>query len=179
MKKEKPAHACQRLVSLTADEISELTRRSSQKRVVEKRERHVKDDVSALKQLGSQKTTYEYRHPCKEMLETFPFLWAGGKAFTEVAISFPEFTSLCPKTGQPDFAEIVIKYTPRKVCVESKSLKLYFFAWRTEGTFMETIVNRICEDLVAVLDPEEIEVTGKFNPRGGLRLEPTAYWSHE
>jgi 7-cyano-7-deazaguanine reductase len=135
------------------------------------------DDVSALQQLGSQKTTYTYEHPCKEMLETFPFMWAGSESSTVVSISFPEFTSLCPKTGQPDFATILIEYTPHKVCVESKSLKLYFFAWRREGTFMETIVNRICDDLVAVLEPEWIRVKGMFAPRGGLRLEPTATWS--
>ena len=134
------------------------------------------DDVSKLTQLGSQKTTYTYEHPCKEMLETFPFRFAGSKATTQVDIEFPEFTSLCPKTGQPDFACIQIHYVPNKLCVESKSLKLYFFAWRTEGTFMETIVNRIAEDLIAVLDPRWISVTGRFNPRGGLALHPTVEW---
>lgn len=137
----------------------------------------IKDDVSKLAQLGSQKTTYTYDHPCKEMLETFPYMWKSARD-TVIDISFPEFTSLCPKTGQPDFAEIVIAYVPNELCVESKSLKLYFFSWRTEGTFMETIVNRICDDLVAVLNPKEIRVTGKFNPRGGLRLEPTAFWKN-
>lgn len=136
------------------------------------------DDVSGLKQLGSQKTTYSYEHPCAEMLETFPFKFSGCVSTTTVDIEFPEFTSLCPKTGQPDFANIIISYIPNKLCVESKSLKLYFFAWRTEGTFMETIVNRIAADLIGVLNPRWIRVTGEFNPRGGLALHPSVEWAN-
>lgn len=139
-----------------------------------------KDDVAGLKQLGSQGTAYHYDHPCAEMLETFPFQWNGvaGRQ-TVVEIRFPEFTSLCPKTGQPDFATIVVRYVPRERCVESKSLKLYFFAWRSEGTFMETIANRICDDLVQVLDPQWLEVVGEFNARGGMHLHPRVTWGRK
>jgi len=132
-----------------------------------------RDDTTKLTMLGSQKTKYLYRHPTPKIFETFPYKWTG-KRDTTISIAFPEFTSLCPKTGQPDFAEILIEYIPNELCVESKSLKLYFFAWREEGTFMETIVNTICDDLASVLKPKWLKVTGNFNPRGGLKLVPTA-----
>lgn len=128
--------------------------------------------VDHLKNLGSQGTTYAYEGPKAEILETFKNP-APGNDYT-VEIEFPEMSSLCPRTGQPDFANIVIKYKPRAVCVESKSLKLYFFAWRNEGCFMEEITNRICSDLVAVLDPDWLVVEGRFNPRGGMKLWPIA-----
>lgn len=80
-----------------------------------------------------------------------------------------EFTSLCPKTGQPDFAEILLEYIPGEVCLESKSLKLYLFSFRQEGSFMESIVNRMLEDFVAVCSPRWMKVTGKFASRGGIQ----------
>ena len=89
-----------------------------------------------------------------------------------VKFNCPEFTSLCPITGQPDFANIVISYVPDSKLVESKSLKLYLFSFRNQGEFHEDVVNRIMKDLIALLDPKYIEVWGKFLPRGGLSIDP-------
>lgn len=80
---------------------------------------------------------------------------------------FPEFTSLCPVTGQPDFATVTIRYVPDKYCVEMKSLKLYFFAYRNKGIFYEAVVNTICDDLVETLRPRRMTVIGDFAVRGG------------
>jgi 7-cyano-7-deazaguanine reductase len=85
----------------------------------------------------------------------------------EIRFVFPEFTSVCPVTGQPDFATITITYVPDRRCVEMKSLKLYFFAYRNQGIFYEAVVNTILDDLVAVLEPREMVVTGEFAVRGG------------
>ncbi len=85
----------------------------------------------------------------------------------EVEFVFPEFTSLCPVTGQPDFATITIRYIPNLKCVEMKSLKLYFFAYRNKGIFYEGVVNTILDDLVAVLEPRYMKVIGAFAVRGG------------
>lgn len=89
-----------------------------------------------------------------------------------VKLNCPEFTSLCPVTGQPDFATIYICYIPDKKIVESKSLKLYLFSYRNFGEFHEDCVNRIMNDLVKLLDPRYIEVWGKFLPRGGISIDP-------
>src|SRR5205807_6811106 len=85
----------------------------------------------------------------------------------DVEFIFPEFTSVCPVTGQPDFATITIRYVPDRLCVEMKSLKLYFLAFRNKGIFYEAVVNTICDDLVAVLKPRKMTVIGAFNTRGG------------
>ena len=85
-----------------------------------------------------------------------------------------EFTSLCPKTGQPDFATLVLKYIPGPRCVELKSLKLYYLSFRSEGIFFEVVTNQILDDLVSVCDPVEMTVIGKFNMRGGVDHEITA-----
>lgn len=87
----------------------------------------------------------------------------------------PEFTSLCPKTGQPDFATVVIDYIPRKFLVESKSLKLYMFSYRNHGAYHEAVINEIGEDLVEVLNPIWMRVAGIFNARGGI---PIDVWFH-
>ena len=84
-----------------------------------------------------------------------------------VRFTVPEFTSICPVTGQPDFATITIVYVPNRLCVEMKSLKLYFFSFRNRGIFYEGVINEILDDLVAVLKPRRITVTGDFNVRGG------------
>ena len=89
-----------------------------------------------------------------------------------VKFNCPEFTSLCPITSQPDFATIYISYIPDKKLVESKSLKLYLFSYRSKGEFHENCVNTIMKDLVALMDPKYIEVWGKFMPRGGLSIDP-------
>lgn len=86
----------------------------------------------------------------------------------------PEFTSVCPKTGQPDFATIVIDYIPDRKCVELKSLKLYFFSYRQVGAFYEDVINRILDDLVAVCQPRIMVVRGEFNVRGGFSSTVTA-----
>ena len=86
----------------------------------------------------------------------------------------PEFTSVCPKTGQPDFATIRIAYVPSQRCVELKSLKLYLWNYRDQGAFFEDLVNRILDDLVLALDPVRCVVVGDFNVRGGIRSVVTA-----
>ena len=91
-----------------------------------------------------------------------------------VHLKCPEFTSLCPITGQPDFAEIVINYLPDKCLVESKSLKLYLFSFRNHGDFHEDCVNTIMKDLIRLMDPKYIEVKGIFTPRGGISIYPYA-----
>lgn len=85
----------------------------------------------------------------------------------EIKFVFPEFTSVCPVTGQPDFATITITYIPDRFCVEMKSLKLYFLAYRNKGIFYEAVVNTILDDLVAVLKPRKMTVVGEFAVRGG------------
>jgi 7-cyano-7-deazaguanine reductase len=85
----------------------------------------------------------------------------------EIEFVFPEFTSICPVTGQPDFATITITYIPDRLCVEMKSLKLYFLAYRNKGIFYEAVVNAILDDLVAALKPRRMTVVGEFAPRGG------------
>lgn len=112
--------------------------------------------------------------PGPGILETFPNP-RPGRDYT-ITLNCLEFTSLCPVTGQPDFATLDIAYTPGERCVESKSLKLYLGAYRNEGSFAETIVNRILDDLVAALDPVSIDVTAKFSPRGGIGIVVEASW---
>lgn len=86
----------------------------------------------------------------------------------------PEFTSVCPKTGQPDFATITIDYIPDETCLELKALKLYFFAFRQQGIFYEAVVNRILDDLVDACQPRYMQVKGDFNVRGGFSSVVTA-----
>ena len=86
----------------------------------------------------------------------------------EIKMECPEFTCLCPKTGQPDFAEVEIRYTPDKMCIELKSLKLYLWSFRDEGAFHEKVINDILDDLVKVSSPRWMEVIGVFNVRGGI-----------
>ena len=105
-------------------------------------------------------------------LETFPNPSPGREYLVRHVA--PEFTSLCPITGQPDFATIVIDYVPDKLCVESKSLKLYLGRFRQSGEFHEACVNRIANDLVKLLSPRYIKVEGRFTPRGGISIWPVA-----
>jgi 7-cyano-7-deazaguanine reductase len=86
----------------------------------------------------------------------------------EIEIVCPEFTSVCPKTGQPDFGTLTIRYTPHATCVELKSLKMYLQSFRNEGIFYENVTNRIFDDLVAVLQPRKLKLTAAFTPRGGI-----------
>jgi len=103
--------------------------------------------------------------PCKT-LETFPNPMRE-RDYT-VRIRVPEFTCLCPKTGQPDFAELTLEYVPEALCVELKSLKLYVWSFRDEGSFHEDVTNRILTDLVAAMAPRFMRLTAEFNVRGGI-----------
>lgn len=108
----------------------------------------------------------------REILDTFPN--PRPQREYEVKFTFPEFTSVCPVTGQPDFATIAVTYVPAKLCIEMKSLKLYFFAYRNKGIFYEAVVNTILDDLVEALDPIRMTVTGEFAVRGGTAGTVTA-----
>lgn len=101
-----------------------------------------------------------------KQVETFPNP-RPGRHF-EIHFECPEFTCLCPMTGQPDFATILIDYVPDALCVELKSLKLYLWSYRNEGAFHEAVTNQILDDLVSALKPRQITVTGKFLVRGGI-----------
>ena len=119
--------------------------------------------------LGSNNTQYPATYD-PTVLETFKNKHPERDYF--VKFNCPEFTSLCPITGQPDFATIYISYVPCEKMVESKSLKLYLFGFRNRGDFHEDCVNIIMNDLIKVLDPLYIEVWGKFLPRGGISIDP-------
>ena len=105
-------------------------------------------------------------------IETWPNQFSG----YEITIRIPEYTSVCPKTGLPDFGALTIVYTPRKLCVELKSLKMYLLAYRNLGIFYENAVNRILRDIVAATKPVSCTVRGDFTPRGGLTTTVEARW---
>lgn len=92
----------------------------------------------------------------------------------EINMECPEFTCICPRTGQPDFATIRINYVPNQICIELKSLKLYLWSYRNQGAFHEAVVNRILDDLVAACSPRTMTVVGDFNVRGGIHTTVTA-----
>ena len=104
--------------------------------------------------------------PDKQQLETFPNP-RPGRDYT-IEIVCPEFTSLCPKTGHPDFGTLTYRYTPGELCVELKSLKLYLHRFRNEGIFYEQVTNRLLDDFVAVIQPKKLVLTGAFTARGGI-----------
>ena len=122
-----------------------------------------------LELLGSKTTIYPSDYD-PGVLETFVNKNPDHDYF--VKFNCPEFTSLCPITGQPDFATIYISYVPDIRMVESKSLKLYLFSFRNHGDFHEDCVNKIMYDLIDAMDPKYIEVWGKFTPRGGISIDP-------
>ena len=107
--------------------------------------------------------SFENQHPGRDYWVTF---------------TCPEFTTLCPKTGQPDFATLTIRYIPGKRLVESKSLKLYLVGFRNHGDFHEDVTNIIMNDLIKLMDPKYIEVRGMFYPRGGISIYPFANWAN-
>lgn len=119
--------------------------------------------------LGNQNTKYSFDYQ-PGVLETFDNKHPDRDYW--VKFNCPEFTSLCPITGQPDFATIYISYVPDIKMVESKSLKLYLFSFRNHGDFHEDVVNIIMKDLVKLLEPRYLEVWGKFLPRGGISIDP-------
>ena len=126
-------------------------------------------ELEGVTLLGNQGTQYAFDYT-PNVLEAFVNKHPENEYL--VTLDCPEFTSLCPKTGQPDFGHIVINYIPRIKMVESKSLKLYLFSFRNRGDFHEDCVNIIMKDLIKLMDPKYIEVWGKFLPRGGLSIDP-------
>ena len=125
--------------------------------------------------LGNGKTEYRTDYD-PSLLETFENKHADHDYM--VTFRCPEFTTLCPITGQPDFATLYINYIPNERMVESKSLKLYLFSFRNHGDFHEDVTNIIMKDLVALMDPKYIEVRGMFYPRGGISIYPFANWAN-
>ena len=119
--------------------------------------------------LLGRKTEYRQEY-APEALEAFTNMHRGNDYW--VHFDCPEFTSLCPITNQPDYATILIDYIPDVKMVESKSLKLYLFSFRNHGAFHEDCVNLIMKDLIRLMDPKYIEVTGLFMPRGGISIHP-------
>jgi 7-cyano-7-deazaguanine reductase len=119
--------------------------------------------------LGEGITTYSTDYSPK-LLESFPNKNPQSDAWTTFLCT--EFTSLCPKTGQPDFARITLNYIADKKMVESKSMKLYLFSFRNHGDFHEDCIQTICDDLVKLLSPKYLEVIGEFTPRGGISIYP-------
>ena len=125
--------------------------------------------------LGSGKTEYKYTYS-PEVLETFENMHP--KLDYWVTLNADEFTSLCPKTGQSDFATLIINYIPGAKMVESKSLKLYLFSFMNNGEFHEDVTNKIGKDLVNLMNPKYLEVIGLFYPRGNISIHPTFTYSN-
>ena len=132
------------------------------------------NELSDITLLGNTSVNYPTQY-APEILETFPNKHPENEYL--VTFTCPEFTSLCPKTGQPDFAKIIINYIPRHRMVESKSLKLYLFSFRNHGDFHEDCINIIMKDLVKLMDPRYLEVIGLFTPRGGISIYPFANYA--
>lgn len=131
------------------------------------------DTLKNITLLGNQNVKYSMDYD-PLVLETFTNKHVDNDYF--VKFNCPEFTSLCPITGQPDFATIYISYVPDVLMVESKSLKLYLFSFRNHGDFHEDCINKIMKDLIRLMKPKYIEVWGKFTPRGGISIDP--YCNH-
>lgn len=126
--------------------------------------------------LGETHTDYPTTYD-PAVLEAFDNKNPGSDAWTTFVCT--EFTSLCPKTSQPDFARVYINYIADKKMVESKSLKLYLFSFRNHGDFHEDCIQKICDDLVALMKPKFIEVIGEFTPRGGIAIYPYASYARK
>lgn len=126
-------------------------------------------ELAGITLLGNQNTKYDYSYS-PTILEAFDNKHIENDYW--VKFNCPEFTTLCPLTGQPDFATIYIKYMPNVKMVESKSLKLYLLSFRNHGDFHEDVVNIIMKDLIRLMEPRYIEVWGKFLPRGGISIDP-------
>lgn len=126
-------------------------------------------ELKGVTLLGNQNTQYADDY-APDVLETF----VNKHPDNDYVVTFDayEFTSKCPKTGQPDFAKVIISYIPREKMVESKSLKLYLFSFRNHGDFHEDCMNIIAKDLIALMNPKYLEVRGIFSPRGGISIYP-------
>lgn len=129
-----------------------------------------------LTHLGNKENVYTFEYD-PDLLDRFENKHKGNDYF--VKFNCPEFTSLCPITGQPDFATIYISYVPDTYLVESKSLKLYLFSFRNHGDLHEDCMNIIMKDLIRFMDPKYIEVWGKFLPRGGISIDPFCNYGKE
>lgn len=134
------------------------------------------NELSGVTLLGNQNTKYSYDYD-PFVLETF----VNKHHDNDYMVTFDayEFTSKCPKTGQPDFAKVYINYIPNEKMVESKSLKLYLFSFRNHGDFHEDCINIIMKDLVKLMEPKYLEVIGIFSPRGGISIFPFANYAKE
>lgn len=132
-------------------------------------------DLNSFK-LGQSVNEYPSTYSPK-LLEAFDNMHPQNTAWTSFVCT--EFTSLCPKTGQPDFAKIFVNYIADKKMVESKSLKLYLFSFRNHGDFHEDCVQKMCNDLAALMKPHYLEVIGEFTPRGGIAIFPFASYSNK
>lgn len=126
-----------------------------------------------------KKQAYTEQHARSGMDAPLPQIetWPNQFRRYEIEIVIPEFTSVCPKTGLPDFGAITIWYVPDKLCLELKSLKMYALAYRNLGIFYENVVNRFLRDIVAAAKPVSLTVMGDFTPRGGIHTKVTASWS--
>ncbi|MGH9343744.1 MAG: preQ(1) synthase [Terriglobia bacterium] len=124
------------------------------------------------------KQSYTDEHASSGIKVALPKIetWLNQYPGYEIEIEIPEFTSVCPKTGLPDFGKLTLIYTPHKKCLELKSLKMYTLAYRNVGIFYENVVNRFLRDVVAAADPVSATVIGVFTPRGGLQSKITAAW---
>jgi 7-cyano-7-deazaguanine reductase len=131
----------------------------------------MKKKAVGLSLLGKGKTVYP-DHPDDAVLESFPNPKPGRDYW--IRLDCPEFTALCPITGQPDFGRFTIEYIPNRLCVESKALKLYLFSFRNHGAFHEAVTNRILDDLVQAIRPRKARITGDFNCRGGISIQVVA-----
>jgi 7-cyano-7-deazaguanine reductase len=127
------------------------------------------------------KRAYTDEHAAAGIDATLPEIetWPNQFPDYEIEIAIPEFTSVCPKTGLPDFGKLTLRYVPDKKCLELKSLKLYLLAYRNLGIFYENVVNRFLRDVVAASKPVSATITGEFTPRGGLQSKITATWSKQ
>lgn len=127
---------------------------------------------SANKNLSAlgKKTVYTFDKPDAKILESFRNQHPQNLYIINLHCN--EFTSLCPVTGQPDWGSFLIRYVPDKLCVESKSLKLYLFSFRNHGEFHEDVTNRIAKDLFKLMKPRYLQIYGKFNSRGGIAIHP-------
>lgn len=133
------------------------------------------EEFGTVSSLGSKNTTY-YDSYKPEVLEAFKNKHTDNDYV--VSLDAYEFSSRCPRTGQPDFAKVVISYIPNIDMVESKSLKLYLFSFRNNGDFHEDCMNIIMKDLIDLMDPKYIEVRGIFSPRGGISIFPFCNWAN-
>ncbi len=134
-----------------------------------------KEEFGNVSLLGNQNTKYPTDY-APEVLETF----INKHPDNDYVVSYDayEFSSLCPRTHQPDFAKVIVSYIPNEKMVESKSLKLYFFSFRNHGDFHEDCMNIIMKDLIKLMDPKYIEVKGIFSPRGGISIYPFVNWAN-